>query len=33
MKDLIILGVIIVISIAIVGAGDAIAITTRKYKK
>ncbi len=33
MKDLMILGVIIVISVAIVGVGDALAIATRKYKK
>lgn len=33
MKDLTILGAIIVISVAVVGALDALAIAARKYKK
>nr|DAJ20487.1 MAG TPA: hypothetical protein [Siphoviridae sp. ctZCl11] len=33
MKDLMILAAIIVISVAVVGALDALAIAVRKYKK
>lgn len=33
MKDLIILSVIIVVSVVVVGALDALAISARKYKK